>query len=128
MEPPGTGSVAENLRQFIDSGLAVLMRVMPACAALLSQPKVLSHFDAMVGGRAGRRRCDRRPRESEPAGRSGHRRGYAGLADSLSPSWPIYAQQRLGRIDAAVDVRAASTLIIGAVHDQVVLRCPSKPA
>ena len=48
----GTGTVAENLAGFIDRGLAVLIRVVPAFAGLLSQPKVLSRFHAMVGGGA----------------------------------------------------------------------------
>lgn len=52
MPPAGTGTVAENLRLFIDSGLDVLARVVPAFAGLLSQPKVLSRFHAMVGGDA----------------------------------------------------------------------------
>src|SRR2546430_12552830 len=38
LPPAGTGTVAENLRQFIDHGLAVLVRVMPAFAGVLSQP------------------------------------------------------------------------------------------
>ena len=48
----GAGTVAENLAGFIDRGLAVLIRVVPAFAGLLSQPKVLSRFHAMVGGGA----------------------------------------------------------------------------
>jgi AcrR family transcriptional regulator len=46
----GTGTVAENLRFFIDRGLSVLIRVVPAFAGLISQPKVLSRFHAMAGG------------------------------------------------------------------------------
>ena len=49
---PGTGTVTENLASFIDRGLAVLIRVVPAFAGLLAQPKVLSRFHAMVGGGA----------------------------------------------------------------------------
>src|SRR5499427_6845647 len=52
LPPPGEGTVAENLRRFIDGGIAVLVRVTPAFAGLLSQPKVLSRFHAMVGGDA----------------------------------------------------------------------------
>src|SRR6516225_10425428 len=49
---PGEGTLAENLRVFIEGGMASLMRVTPAFAGLLSQPKVLSRFHAMVGGDA----------------------------------------------------------------------------
>src|SRR5499427_2457695 len=52
LPPPGEGTVAENLRRFIDGGIAVLIRVIPAFAGLLAQPKVLSRFHAMVGGDA----------------------------------------------------------------------------
>ena len=50
MPPAGTGSVAGNLAMFIDSGMASLVRVAPAFAGLVSQPKVLIRFHAMVGG------------------------------------------------------------------------------
>jgi AcrR family transcriptional regulator len=52
MPAAGTGTVEANLAGFIDGGLAVLIRVMPAFAGLLSQPKVLVRFHAMVGGDA----------------------------------------------------------------------------
>src|SRR5215471_8226262 len=52
MPPPGTGNVAENLRLFIEIGMGALTRVVPAFAGLLSQPKVLKRFHAMVGGDA----------------------------------------------------------------------------
>lgn len=52
LPPPGEGTVAENLRIFIDGGLAVLIRVTPAFAGLLAQPKVLRRFHDMVGGDA----------------------------------------------------------------------------
>src|SRR5258708_11694668 len=52
LPPPGEGTVAENLRVFIDGGVANLLRVTPAFAGLLSQPKVLTRFHAMVGGDA----------------------------------------------------------------------------
>ena len=44
--------MAENLRLFIDTGLATLTRVIPAFAGLISQPNVLKRFHAMVGGDA----------------------------------------------------------------------------
>ena len=49
---PGTGDVADNLRRFIDGGLEVLTRVTPAFAGLVTQPRVLARFHAMVGGDA----------------------------------------------------------------------------
>src|SRR5579859_8187330 len=49
---PGTGTVAENLRRFIDGGVEVVGRVTPAFAGLVTQPKVLARFHAMVGGDA----------------------------------------------------------------------------
>src|SRR5690349_945771 len=52
LPPPGVGTVAENLRVFIDGGVATLLRVTPAFAGLISQPKVLTRFHAMVGGDA----------------------------------------------------------------------------
>jgi len=52
LPPPGEGTVAENLRVFIDGGIANLLRVTPAFAGLISQPKVLTRFHAMVGGDA----------------------------------------------------------------------------
>src|SRR5690348_5257526 len=52
LPPPGQGTVAENLRVFIDGGIASLLRVTPAFAGLMSQPKVLARFHAMVGGDA----------------------------------------------------------------------------
>src|SRR5215472_6993801 len=52
LPPAGSGTVAENLRLFIDTGLATLTRVVPAFAGLISQPNVLKRFHAMVGGDA----------------------------------------------------------------------------
>src|SRR5215472_7624402 len=46
LPPPGEGTVAENLRVFIDGGIANLLRVTPAFAGLISQPKVLTRFHA----------------------------------------------------------------------------------
>jgi AcrR family transcriptional regulator len=147
MPPAGTGTVAENLRLFIDGGLAVLVRVTPAFAGLLSQPKVLSRFHAMVGGDAafGAATAD----DSEDAARPADQRdgpsslggpgGPDGLVGPDGPDGPgprglpeiltayLRAEQRLGRIDAAADVGAASTLIIGAIHGQVLPRVLFNP-
>jgi len=79
LPPAGTGTVAENLRLFIDTGLATLTRVVPAFAGLISQPNVLKRFHAMVGGDAafvlGDRTFVRRARGS---GRGRLRRGLGG--------------------------------------------------
>src|SRR5215831_14862103 len=50
LPPPGEGTVAENLQAFIDGGIETLLRVTPAFAGLIAQPKVLARFHAMVGG------------------------------------------------------------------------------
>jgi AcrR family transcriptional regulator len=114
---PGTGTVTENLAEFVDRGLAVLIRVVPAFAGLLAQPRVLSRFHDMVGGGAafgtpGADDGPAEPRSDEP--------GQAGLPDLLTRY--LRGEQRLGRIDAEVDVEAVSTLIVGAIHGQVLPR------
>ncbi len=48
------------------------------------------------------------------------RRGPAGLPDLLTRY--LRGEQRLGRIDAEADVEAVSTLIVGAIHGQVLPR------
>ena len=79
---PGTGTVAENLAVFIDRGLAVLIRVVPAFAGLLAQPKVLSRFHAMVGGGA----AFGTPGADAGAARTrGRRGGRAGLPEPAHP-------------------------------------------
>ncbi len=145
--PAGSATVQENLRLLIDGGIAVLVRVMPAFAGLLSQPKVLSRFHAMVGGDAafaGAAAVEDAPsgaagENSMPAGGSpaqagdrpasaGDRSGPAGargLPDLLSAY--LYAEQRVGRIDPAADVDAAATLIVGAMHGQVLPRVLFSP-
>jgi AcrR family transcriptional regulator len=112
---PGTGTVAENLAEFVDRGLGVLIRVVPAFAGLLAQPKVLSRFHAMVGGGA----AFGTPDAETPEPRSGEA-GQAGLPDLLTQY--LLAEQRLGRIDTETDVEAVSTLIVGAIHGQVLPR------
>jgi AcrR family transcriptional regulator len=106
--PPGTGTVADNLRTLIDNGLKVLAEVMPAFIRLLDQPRVLSRFYRMAGG-------DRAfGAGSGPAG-AGHVpwflpeivRGY------------LAAEQQLGRVASTADIDAAARLITGAIHGQV---------
>ena len=118
MPAAGTGTVAGNLRLFIDRGLQTLARVAPAFAGLVSQPGVLSRFHAMVGGDAafvggGERRADQAPGEPDPD-------GPRGLPDVLRGY--LLAEQRLGRIDQAADVDAAVTLVVGAIHGEILPR------
>ena len=143
LPPPGEGTVAENLRVFIDGGIATLLRVTPAFAGLMSQPKVLARFHAMVGGDAAfdaaAEQAGAAPDEAgEPVADAGE--GVAGgsgtgarpgqdgdegaghgeprgLPDLLTAY--LAAEQRLGRIDAAADIDAAASLVVGAMHGQI---------
>jgi AcrR family transcriptional regulator len=90
----GEGTVQENLRSYINGGLAVLTAVLPVFAGLLSQPKVLLRFHT-IGGHGG----------TPPLPRM--------LADYLR------AEQALGRIAPGINPDAAGTMIIGACHDLV---------
>ena len=112
LPPPGEGTVAENLQAFIDGGIATLLRVTPAFAGLLAQPKVLARFHAMVGGDAAFDPASADSREAAPDGR--------GLPDLLTAY--LRGEQRLGRIGAGVDIDAAAALIVGAMHGQIVPR------
>jgi AcrR family transcriptional regulator len=145
LPPAGTGTVAGNLAAFIDRGLAVLIQVVPAFAGLLSQPRVLIRFHAMVGGDAafgtdapGESAAGDSPGESaagDSPARSGAGESEPGdgehprsLPDALAHY--LRAEQRLGRIDAAADVDAATQLIVGAIHGLVlprVLVTPGEP-
>jgi AcrR family transcriptional regulator len=135
---PGTGTVADNLRRFIEGGLEVLRRVTPAFAGLVTQSKVLVRFHAMVGGDAafGADAPNRPaagasdgPPDAASDGASDavepgeeHRRG---LPDILTAY--LRAEQRLGRIAADADIDAAVILIVGAIHGQVLPRVIFSP-
>jgi AcrR family transcriptional regulator len=124
MPPAGTGSVADNLAMFIDSGMASLVRVAPAFAGLLSQPKVLIRFHAMVGGDPAfvgdaADEGGAAPGEDAVAGEQ------RGLPDILSAY--LRAEQRLGRIDADADVDAAVTLVVGVIHGEILPRVMFSP-
>ena len=133
MPPAGTGTVADNLRLFIDMGLGALARVVPAFAGLLSQPKVLMRFHAMVGGDAAFAgeaatggEAGRGPGEDHSAPPdSPDDGGPAGLPAILAAY--LRAEQRLGRIDRAADIEAAVTLVVGAIHGQVLPRVLFSP-
>jgi AcrR family transcriptional regulator len=119
--PPGEGTVAENLRTFIDGGMASLARVTPAFAGLVSQPKVLSRFHAMVGGDAAFDSASQDPETEQP----GDSEPGPGLPDVLTAY--LRAEQRLGRVDADADIDAASSLIVGAIHGQILPRVLFNP-
>jgi AcrR family transcriptional regulator len=131
LPPPGEGTVAENLRQFIDGGIARLVRVVPAFAGLLSQPKVLSRFHAMVGGDAAFDSAS--ADEGAGAGSEGDApgdgdarpAGERGLPEVLTSY--LQAEQELGRVDAAADVTAVSSLLVGAIHGQILPRVLFSP-
>ena len=122
MPPAGTGSVADNLRMFIDGGLAALARVAPAFAGLASQPKVLIRFHAMVGGDAAFV-GDTATEDGKAAERGPE--GGRGLPDILSGY--LRAEQRHGRIDENADIDAAVTLIVGAIHGEILPRVLFSP-
>jgi AcrR family transcriptional regulator len=115
MPEPGTGTVVGNLELFIDRGMAVLVRVTPAFASLLSQPKVLTQFRAMVGGHASFGVAVNPGEDQTEAGQA--EAGPPGLRHMLTGY--LHAEQRLGRIDVGADVDMAAVLIIGVVHGQV---------
>jgi AcrR family transcriptional regulator len=134
LPPAGTGTVQQNLQLFIDGGIAVLLRVLPAFAGLLSQPRVLLRFHAMVGGDAAfggpAAAADASGAAGERPAAGGERpegpgAGPRGLPDILTAY--LRAEQRLGRLDAAADVDAAATLIVGAMHGQVLPRVLFSP-
>ena len=124
---PGEGTVAENLQAFIDGGIATLLRVTPAFAGLIGQPKVLARFHAMVGGDPA---FDPASADGGEAGRDDGEAGGddggaggddgRGLPDLLTAY--LRGEQRLGRIRAGVDIDAAAALIVGAMHGQILPR------
>ena len=139
MPPAGTATVAENLRMFIDGGLAVLIRITPAFAGLLAQPKVLRRFHAMVGGDAafGTGADPGAASSGDPgAGSSagtGADHGADPGADPGGRGLPailaayLGAEQRLGRIAGTADTDAAAKLIVGAIHGEVLPRVLFSP-
>jgi AcrR family transcriptional regulator len=148
LPPPGEGTVAENLRVFIDGGIANLLRVTPAFAGLMSQPKVLARFHAMVGGDAAFDPAaeDAGEAPEDDAGEAAHDGGGAAGAGAGRPASGhappgddndgpgegrglpalltayLAGEQRLGRIDAAADIDAAASLVVGAMHGQILPR------
>lgn len=132
MPEAGTGTVAENLASFIETGLEWLGRVAPAFVGMVSQPGVLSRFHALVGGDAAfGASADGEPHRADDAdGQEAGEPDGEGLPALLTTY--LRAEQRLGRVDAAADVDAAVVLVVGAIHGQVlprvVLGSPVAPA
>ena len=138
MPVPGTRTVAGNVESFIDSGLATLGRVIPAFAGLVAQPNVLTRFHAMAGGHASSGTAHQPGAAAEPGepGEPGEA-GEGGGADQAQAGPPgqeedgeprglpalltayLRAEQRLGRVSAAADVEAATMLVVGAIHGQI---------
>ncbi len=110
MPVAGTGTLADNLRQFVANGLQVLIRISPAFAGLVSQPNVLTRFRAMIGG-------DAAFGVATPGERTEAPDSPQGLPDMLTAY--LRAEQRIGRVDANADVVAAARVIVGAIHGQV---------
>jgi AcrR family transcriptional regulator len=129
LPPAGTGTVAGNLEMFIASGLATLAQVVPAFAGLLTQPGVLARFHAMVGGDpafgAGETGTGQpgagEARGSGPAAGDSGAEPPAGEGAGLPAILTRYlrAEQELGRVDPAADIGAATKLIVGAMHGEV---------
>jgi AcrR family transcriptional regulator len=123
LPPAGTGTVAGNLQVFFEQGVAVLSRVTPAFAGLLSQPKVLTRFHGMVGGDAAF--------SGAPTGDAGQRVGGGTVGDGGSfgelLSNYLRGEQEVGRIDGAADTDAVTILLVGAIHGQVLPRMLFNP-
>jgi AcrR family transcriptional regulator len=122
----GTATVAENLRLFIESGMATLARVAPAFAGLVSQPGVLTRFHAMVGGNAAFGAGD------PGTGNTGSAAGAGGGDPDYDDSGPrglpdilrgyLRAEQQAGRVDKSADIEAAVALVVGAIHGEILPR------
>jgi AcrR family transcriptional regulator len=123
LPPAGTGTVAENLRLFFERGVAVLSQVTPAFAGLVSQPGVLARFHGMVGGDAA---FAAGPAEHDAVPAGGDE-GDGGQGFGALLSRYLAAEQDLGRIDGAADVAAITTLLVGAIHGQVLPRLLFNP-
>jgi AcrR family transcriptional regulator len=153
MPAAGTGTVTDNLGSFIDRGFALLARVTPAFAGLLAQQGVLSRFHAMVGGDGAfgaataddSASAERQPAPDgrpEPDGQpgsdgQGDPDGQADPDTSSAPPGPrglpdmlkayLRAEQQLGRVNAAADIDAVATLVVGAIHGEILPRVLFSP-
>jgi len=123
MPPAGTGSLAENLRRFIETGIGALTQVTPAFAGLLAQPGVIRRFHAMVGGDQAFTGLTNEARAATTTGPA------ADAPRSLPEIATAYLrdEQRIGRLDPAADVEAASVMLVGAIHGLVLPRVLFSP-
>ncbi|SFP75099.1 DNA-binding transcriptional regulator, AcrR family [Actinomadura madurae] len=89
---PGTGTVEENLRAYVEHGLRLHDGLLPVLAGLVAQPDVLTRFAALSGGSG-----------------DWNRRLAAYLR----------AERDLGRLAPDARVEAATSMIVGACHEPV---------
>ncbi|TQM67281.1 TetR family transcriptional regulator [Actinomadura hallensis] len=89
---PGTATVEENLRVYVEHGLMLHNGILPALAGLLAQPEVLARFAALSGG--GEHWRDRLD-------------GY------------LRAERDLGRLAPDARVEAVTSMIVGVCHESV---------
>ncbi len=92
---------------------------MPAFAGLLPQPTVLTRFHAMAGGNPAFGAGE--ARGNGPAAAGGRAQPPAGEGAGLPAILARYlrAEQELGRVSPAADIGSATTLIVGAMHGEV---------
>ncbi|MFU8875159.1 TetR/AcrR family transcriptional regulator [Micromonospora sp. SL4-19] len=102
---PGDGTVAANLRAYLERALALHTAILPAFAGLTTQPKLLARLGDLPAPLAG-----------------GH-----GLRANLAGY--VREEQRLGRVSSGASPEAVATLVVGVCHDLVLGRLldPSGP-
>jgi AcrR family transcriptional regulator len=94
---PGEGPLEDNLVAHLRYLLDLHERILPAFAALLTQPKVLARFNALPAAEKG-----------------GDLRQHLGAH--------LRAEQLIGRLGPHVDTDAAATLLVGACYQLVLPR------
>ncbi|MCW3817501.1 TetR/AcrR family transcriptional regulator [Micromonospora sp. DR5-3] len=102
---PGEGTVAANLRAYLERSLALHAAILPAFAGLTTQPKLLARLGDLP---------------TPLHGGQGLRADLAGY---------LRAEQGLGRVAASASPEAVATLVVGVCHDLVLGRLldPSGP-
>jgi AcrR family transcriptional regulator len=98
----GENTVEHNLRIYIERGLGVLTRIVPAFGTFLTQPAVMGHVRQLM-----------------------QIEGGAGLPNLLADY--LHAEQDLGRLARSADPDAAATLVIGACHEMTLPRMLLNP-
>ena len=89
---PGTATVAENLRAYLRQGLVLHRAILPVFTGLVAQPDVLARFGESPG--------------REPDWR-----------EVLSAY--LHAERDLGRLAPGADLSAATAMLVGICHDEV---------